>query len=175
MKKSINKFLVLGLIFTILAVAINAFIVYQSCLGGTKSTSWSEPVAEAVADVINTIKPDTITTENFEPFSISIRKIIGHFGLFGINGIISTLAIYFDLAYFNKMKLLYVGLFSSIFGFLIAGLTEIIQYFVPGRAGLFTDVLIDFSGFLLAVLGIIFIIFIISREIKKRENKMLTE
>ncbi len=44
-----RKFLVLSIIFTVLSIALNAFIIYQACLKGGDSSAWSDKVAESAA------------------------------------------------------------------------------------------------------------------------------
>ena len=57
-----------------------------------------------------------------------------------------------------------------VYGFLFAGLTELLQLITPGRCGLMRDVLVDFSGYSLAavLLSIGFIIFFV---VKRKKNK----
>ena len=162
-----KKFLFISIIFTILAVALNAFIIYQSCLGSGESTSWSEPVAEAAATVINTIKPETITPVNMPDFSAFIRKAIGHYGLFGLDGIITTNAFIFTFTgtkIYEKYKLIWISLVVGVF---VAFLTEFIQLYTPGRSGEITDALIDSSGYLTSFILILITIYIFKKNTKK--------
>ena len=52
---------------------------------------------------------------------------------------------------------------NIILGFGVAALTEFIQYFVPGRYGCLSDVLLDFSGFIIS--AILLSVILIIREI----------
>ena len=164
-----HRFLVVSIIFVMLSVMLNAFIIYQACLRGTSSASWSDTISEVAADVINSISPNTITEANMPDFSSFIRKAIGHFGLFGLDAIITTLAVYFSVE--NELFFPHVcGLaISSSIGILVAVLTEIIQTFVPGRSGEATDSFIDISGY---VLGAIIIYLILLLIIRNKEKKM---
>ena len=162
-----RKYFVLSIVFVSLSVLINAFIIYQSCLKGSSSSSWSDNVTKTAADVINTIAPNTITEKNMPDFSSFIRKAIGHYGLFGINGIVTTLAIYFSISYTSFYKHHWGIAISGSFGLLIASLTEIIQSFVPGRSGQITDVIIDFAGFFTSV-AIVYLIIILALDHKKK-------
>ena len=63
---------------------------------------------------------------------------------------------------------------NYISGFLIAGITEIIQAFAPGRGPLFKDVFLDYYGFLTS--SILITVVIIVLEIynfigKKKKRK----
>ena len=121
-------------------------------------------------------------TDNINNFYYYIRKGIGHFGAFLVLGIFSTL---FYLLFLRR-KLYILGIaINFLFGFLFAGLTELIQKFVPGRSGLFSDVIIDYSGFLTSAIFItvlLTIIFVIKMVLKRKneiginnENIKLTE
>lgn len=159
-----KKFLVLSIIFVILGLGINVFIIYQSCLPAGDSTEWSSPVVEIAASIVNAFSPEAITESNMPEFSSVIRKLIGHFGLFGLNGVLTTLALFFSTCE-EKFYTTKHGIFLSLaFGFTIASLTEIIQLVTPGRSGEFTDVLIDFSGYLVAF----FIVFLILKLVKRK-------
>ena len=94
---------------------------------------------------------------NLSDFFYKVRKGLGHFGAFLVLGIFSTFT---WLLFFTKKKMFFSVPINIILGFGIAALTEIIQLYVPGRYGALSDVLLDFSGFILSA-GIISIVFII--------------
>ena len=121
---------------------------------------------EVAEDTINTISPGTITEANHESFASFIRKAFGHFGLFVISGLLSPLAIYLVLNPFRWSKHYLNVIICLSFGLMIAAITEIIQLNVPGRSGEFTDVLIDFSGYLVGALIVGLILFLILRRQK---------
>ena len=113
--------------------------------------------------------------QNVTEFMKIIRKLVGHFGAFAVLGIFSTLTYFM---FFGK-KLFSVGValnFATAFGF--AALTEYIQTLTPGRAGRFTDVMIDFYGFLLTAVTItllVVLIWLIIFLIKKYKEKKATK
>ena len=78
----------------------------------------------------------------------AIRKIVGHFLLFGLSGIFVTLTIMMNDFLMNKFKWINI-IYIASFGLLIAAISEFIQYFTPGRYGALTDILIDYSGYVL--------------------------
>ena len=80
-------------------------------------------------------------------FFRKVRKGIGHFGAFLVLGIFSTLTY---LLYLNKKKMFFSVPINYAAGFALAAITEIIQLFVPGRYGAFSDVMLDFYGFLVS-------------------------
>ena len=167
MKKS-KKDWILLIIFLVLAVAINAYIIYHACLNGAQSTEASNGVVEVSEDVVNTIKPGTITETNHNDFANFIRKAFGHFGLFVISGLFSSLATYFLIKDTKWYKQGIGTGISFVFGFLLAMTTEIIQLNVPGRSGEFIDVLIDTSGYILGLGIVVLILFLVLRHQKKK-------
>ena len=120
---------------------------------------------------MNTVAPGTVTPENHDSFALFIRKAFGHFGLFSISGLLSSLAIYLSIKPMKWSKNYLMIIISLVFGLFMGILTEVIQLNVPGRSGQFTDVLIDFSGYILGFLIILLIVFlIIKHEIKKQKQ-----
>ena len=158
------------IVFIVLAVAINAYIIYHSCLDGVKSSEASQGVVEVSADAVNTIKPNTVTPSNYDQFATFIRKTFGHFGLFVISGVFSSLAIYYIFKDFGWIKHYLNMIFAFAFGLLIAATTEIIQLSVPQRSGEFTDVLIDYSGYLLGAFIAGLVLFFVIRHLRKKQQ-----
>ena len=167
-----KKYLIFTIIICALAVAINAYIIMHSCLDAARSTEASNGVVEVAEEAVNTVSPGTITPENHDSFATFIRKAFGHFGLFVISGLLSSLAIYLSLNPQKWSKYYWLIIISLGFGLFMGSLTEIIQLNVPGRSGQFTDVLIDFGGYLLGFLIILLILFLI---IKNQNKKSTTE
>ena len=165
-----KKYLFFMILSIILAVAINGYIIMHSCLDAAESTKASSQVVEVAEEVVNTVIPDTITAENHDSFATFIRKAFGHFGLFAVSGILSSLALYLSLSPYEWSKHYINVVFSLTFGLMMGIITETIQLAVPGRSGQVTDVLIDFSGYLLGTLILGLIIFLVLR--KKNKNKV---
>lgn len=138
----------------------------HSCLDAIRSTEASNSVVEVAEETINTISPGTITEANHESFASFVRKAFGHFGLFVISGLLSPLAIYLIINPFKWSKHYLNVIIGLSFGLMIAAVTEIIQLNVPGRSGEFTDVLIDFGGYLVGALIVGLILFLILRRQK---------
>ncbi len=165
-----KKYWIWTIIVVILALAINAYIIMHSCLDAIESSKQSQGVVEVVEEVVNTISPGTITADNHDSFASFIRKAFGHFGLFAISGLLSSLAIYLLLNPFKWSKYWQLIIIALAFGLMIGVITELIQLNVPGRSGEFRDVLIDFSGYLLGFLLILLILFIIKKHNKKEQT-----
>ena len=157
---------ILSLTFGLLSLAINVFIIIQSCLDGGDSTSQSSWVVSLLQNIINTFSKDAINESNITLFTHVVRKLIGHFGLFALDGLITSIFIYFTFK--NKLNILVLMGISLVFGLLIAISTEVIQHFIPGRSGEALDVLIDYSGyFLFAIYTLLITYLIISRKHSK--------
>lgn len=161
---------ILFVIFLVLAIAINAYIIYHACLNGAKSSEASSQVVEVSEDVVNTVKPGTITETNHDSFASFIRKAFGHFGLFVISGLFTSFALYFFIKDFKWYRHYFGAIISFILGFSLAATTEIIQLNVPGRSGEFTDILIDSSGYLLGLGVVALIVFLTLRYKRKHTN-----
>lgn len=168
MKKS-KLDLILMIIFTVLALAINAYIIYHSCLNGSQSSQASQGVVEVSEEVVNTVRPGTVTSENYNAFATFIRKSLGHFGLFVVSGIFSSLSIYYIFKDFKWIKHFLNTIFALSFGLIVAMTTEIIQLNVPERSGEFTDVLIDYGGYLLGAFLVGLLLFLIIRHQRKKQ------
>ena len=149
-------------IFSI-AVAINLFILINAFINGEVSAKESNTIAHTTADVINTVKPETITPDNFDRFAFDLRKAVGHFGLFALSGGFSSLALYLFVRDTKVGYFLWQGLMTLGFGFTLALLSEFVQVFVEGRTGAWADVGIDFSGYFIGFF-LVFLILLIRKS-----------
>lgn len=170
MKKSKRDWILL-IIFLVLAVLINVYIIYHACLNGADSSQASQGVVEVSEDVVNTVKPGTVTEANYNEFATFIRKAFGHFGLFSISGFLSSLSIFLLINPAKNSKYYMPIVISLEFGLLMGLITETIQLGVDGRSGELTDVLIDFGGYLLGFLLILLMLFLIIKHLNKKEAK----
>lgn len=118
---------------------------------------------------IEVVRQDLIT--DLSKFFLKVRKSLGHFGAFLVFGICSTFTY---LLYFDKKKWFFSVPLNIAQGFGLAALTEYIQTFVPGRCGAMSDVLIDFSGFMISALVLsicIIATYFIKKALKNRKEK----
>jgi VanZ family protein len=122
-----------NLIITILAYLMVVVIFGNSLLPGDISSSQSGFFSGLIKDILAflglNIQDDMI--------SFFVRKL-AHFTEFFVLGVLWTFV-------FMRRYERYV-LITILFGMCIAGIDEFIQYFVPGRAMMFTDFLIDVLG-----------------------------
>ncbi|MCR5505499.1 MAG: VanZ family protein, partial [Bacilli bacterium] len=92
---------------------------------------------------ISAYQKGAINDSNRGEFRQFVRKYSGHLMLFFITGIFTTITMYMFL---DAKKWWIAPFASALHGFTIAGISELIQLIVPGRAGLWSDVGIDYMG-----------------------------
>jgi len=132
-------------IFFALFVAMSSAIIYFSTENAELSSQTSDKVGEIVAIVAESIgiKVD----QNSDSFKNFIRKAFGHFGLFlvvSVNGVLVTLLLK------NNPQMKRIVAYSFLgYGLILAIITEIIQTQAGGRSGQFSDVLIDYFGYII--------------------------
>lgn len=96
-------------------------------------------------------------SDAFSNWTFRIRKALGHFSAFLVLGIFSALTHFMYAG--RKWKSIPV---SIGVGFGMSALTEWLQYFVPNRTANFSDVTLDFQGFLCGAAGIFLILSVVS-------------
>ena len=159
---------ILFYVFLTLAVAVNVLIIVESCIGGEGSAAQSFSFSESIANLIEHIFPGAI--KDHAAFHSAIRKIVGHFLLFGLSGIFTTLTFVMNDYLMNKFKWKNIIFILSI-GLVIALVSELIQYFVPSRNANFIDVLTDFLGALIGIMICLMVYGIVRLIQKTNENK----
>ena len=153
-----------------IAVAINLFILINAFITGEASAKESNTIAHTAADVINTVKPNTITPKNFPTFAFNLRKAVGHFGLFALSGGFTSWALYLFIKNTKVKWFVYQLSMTLGYGLLLASITELTQIFVDGRTGTFADIGIDFGGYFLGVFLVFLILLLKKSPIFKREK-----
>lgn len=123
----------------VLLIIWMAFIFFMSSMPGDISSEQSD----FVLDILKMLGVD-VSGERGMELSYIIRKIAHVSEYF----ILCILLYRVWEMYFSKGKAL---IFSFISAFLYAGTDEFHQYFVPGRVGVFKDVIIDSFGALIAI------------------------
>lgn len=116
---------------------------------------------------IKAVPAGSIKSSSIGNVGTYLRKSIGHAAVFMIAQIFTFITIYLFLV---KKKW---WLYSSISlgeGLIISAASELIQYFVPSRKGLFIDVLIDFIGVVVGFMLAFSVILIIKKIRKNKEN-----
>ena len=166
-----KRYVVVAWILFGLSFVLNAFIIYQSCLNGDQSTASSGSISSFIKSILNAIFPNLINEGNIDAFNGFIRKFIGHFSLFLVDGLITSWCLYYLLD-LTKLKKWWIKLIVSLsFGLFMAILTECIQLSIPGRAGSAIDILIDYAGYIIGTGIIVLIYFLIFRHHQKQIQK----
>jgi len=135
--------------------------------GSVVITATSEANIEVQATLTLTIIPlEAINNSNIASFGAYLRKALGHFSLFFVNGLLGALTFYL---FIDKKSLAVKLLLSLIPGIFFAALSEFIQLFVDGRGASIYDVLIDSSGYIAAVLCV-YLFFVVKQKIKQKKD-----
>ena len=138
----------------------------------TMTVTIDDGVLEPIIYTIDFEVEKTPFIEDLVSFFYMVRKGIGHFGAFLVLGILGSFGL---LLMFDKKKWIFSIPLNIILGFGIAGLTEYIQTFVPGRSGNWDDVWLDFSGFMTAasIITVMILLIYFRKYIKNCKKKKL--
>ncbi len=146
-------------IFFILTIAVMIGIFLFSCENSDDSSETSGNIVEIVIDVCYDDfheMPYAEQKDVYDNISHIIRKT-AHFTVFAALGFCASM-------FLGRRKLIgWKSLGTLVFCFLYACSDELHQYFVPGRACMFTDVLIDTSGSLTGMLVSMVILMTVKR------------
>lgn len=168
MKKiQIAKWVMFGL-----ALATNIFILVNGFIVGEASAAESGNIAQFLASIINSFAPNTINDGNFETFAFIMRKLVGHFGLFAVDAVFSTLAIYFFTITKKWYKFYWLSMMGLGTGFIVAILSELAQIITPDRVGSWADVGVDFGGFFLGFAIVILVLFLSKKLIASKSDNI---
>ncbi len=159
------------IVLRVICLALTAFVLFwmfvMSGQDADDSTGTSNWVGYIVASVI---KPGfgNMTQEEQAEYIASIDHYVrkaAHFTEFAALGAL----LLFDLHLFDVKRFLTVYI-AFLSGFVVACLDELHQLFIPGRACMFTDVLIDTGGVAVGCVFAILVIFAVN-AIRKRKSK----
>lgn len=153
-------------LFLVLYIFITIIVFYKAFENAEQSTESSDKVTDTIVGAIDQITPgeESITNKvDIEDIKVWVRKGIGHFGVFALLGLFTTLTYYF----FIKKQYLSI-IITILSGLLTAILSECIQLFSEGRVGSFADVILDFGGFIITFL-ITEVIIILFEKYKKKK------
>lgn len=141
------------IIFTLLYIILALVSIIFSLQNGEASSNESSFVTNIAIRVLNAITFNKINFE-YDLIHLLIRKVIGHFSLFFLIGLFGYIT--YNL-YFNSIKKAWiVNLIVAIF---IVVTSEGLQLLSRGRSCEFKDMIIDYSGCLLATLICVLISF----------------
>lgn len=158
---------ILKWVFLVLALGWSIFLIINGIIPGGESKAQSDSVAHVVEDAINTVSPGTINPSNFDSFAFTIRKLLGHFLAFTLDGILISICVFFFLINQKWYKFYFPMLIAFSAGFVVAGISELIQLFTAGRSGQWSDIFIDLGGYVLGMV-IIFLILFLTKNLDPR-------
>lgn len=153
-----------SIILLVLFTLFNLFIFYEALTPAAGSTEQSNSVAKIIVEIVE-VFGEKLTEAESQHLSHNVRKLIGHYGLFVIDGILG-LSFFFSLSKNKRQELL----FSCLTGLVAAIIAELLQLIPEGRSCEVLDMLINFSGYLTGVLLVIIVIKIY-RKAKQRRNR----
>ncbi len=107
----------------------------------------------------------------YNELQLLVRKSLGHFGLFALTAAFASIFIWLT---FEKDIHKFIALaVSMVIGFALAGFSELIQVYTPGRFGAWKDVGIDTAGYALTVLLTVIVVAIIKliKHLIKKKKK----
>ncbi len=142
----VNKKIFPYLFLTFLILWTSLILVF-SFASGEVSTDQSNFVSNLIVRFLSLFGVN-FGTNGLGELNVWVRKLIGHFGLFVVDGFLAVIT----LKAFLLQKPLKQFLWVMFFGVGVAVLSEIAQLFTPGRAGMALDVAIDVVGFLFGAL-----------------------
>ena len=162
----IRGFLILLLIWTF------TVIFGFSNQGAEESAGISGKITDIITSKIKYIQEKD--PEQKQKILIRVERVIrklAHFAIYTIVGILLMSLVYtYNLEEMDKIAI------SLIAGIIYATSDEIHQHFIPGRAAMFSDVIIDSMGILLGVLLVMLVVkiyneYIINEKVLKENNK----
>lgn len=115
------------------------------------ATSQADPTIQGTIE-LTIIPTPVIGDEDIGDFSTFVRKTIGHYLLFFVNGLVG----FFTFYYFRKDDHWPAMIFLISIGAIFSGLSELLQLITPGRGARLLDVGINFLGFISAVAMLLF-------------------
>ena len=153
-----HRLIVLRVVLTLLSVAAVSFIFYNSLLTADDSTVKSSGIREMLNSVLRSLGIEWEITEHMT------RKAAHFVEFFVLGALLCATA----LAYFPRAGMLFAALGAGI---AVAVTDELIQTGSAGRSGQVSDVLLDASAVLTAVLLAALIRFLYCRKKERRHEK----
>lgn len=142
-------------------IIIMITIYLFSCMQGDDSSEQSGRILQALVKIVESISSTELSEAVLGFLHLFIRKV-AHFTEYAALGASIMYAIHL---FFTNKK--YAFALSLLLAALYAATDEIHQYFVPGRYGTWSDVLIDTAG---ALAGIMIFVFVIYSHHGKRDE-----
>ncbi len=148
--------IVIRTILWILVVLWMGVIFSFSAENAEESLNTSDSIVDVVVEGILETQKEAMSISEYESFKMKVSHFVrksAHFTAYMLLGILTLSALLT-----HKMKNTTRIFLTVVVCFLYAVSDEIHQIFVPGRAGRFSDVMIDTSGALLGILLVLGVI-----------------
>lgn len=158
--KIVKRNYIFRIFMILITSALIAFAFVHSSMPSDVSGAESEATMEFFQSILNFFGISIELTDHI------VRKL-AHFTEYTAMGIMMMNTVYSfnkEKAYIFFPHILFCGLFTSV-------IDETIQLNVPGRAGMITDVLLDFSGVVTGII-IMFAILTIYKAIRKKRRQI---
>ena len=152
----------------VLVILWMGMIYNFSAENADESLETSDSVVDVVIERLFNSKKDPLNNTAFDDFKMKVSHFVrksAHFTAYMILGILTSSALLTHNFKKTTKSILSLGIC-----FLYAVSDEIHQEFVPGRAGRFSDVMIDTSGALLGVVLVLAAVSIVLRLRKKSHD-----
>ena len=124
-----------------------------------------------------TFKVDRNYRFTWSQLTLVVRKTLGHYSLFAVTALFSVGFIL--MAFHKDWHRVIALLVSEVTGFALAGFSELLQLYTPGRSGRWEDVGIDTAGYSLTIVIALLVILIVWAirffKKKKKENPIKEE
>jgi len=130
----------------------------------TATSVMDENISASVT--INVLKASTLNAQQEEDLYMFVRKGLGHYSLFFLDGLLGYLTMFYFLK--GKQKQTRYFFVSIGIGFILSLLLEALQLFANGRSPLVTDAIINFLGYLTASIVMYLIFYFVKRSKDKK-------
>jgi len=156
----------LAYVYLSLFIITSTAIIIFASLSGEVSSEQSSTLLNIVVKITTIFKINLSQTQ-LDGLHLFIRKAIGHFGIFLLDGAFALLSIHYWTGLKTRTKFV-VALSTGIF---IAGLSEVIQMLAPNRGPAIGDVIIDFFGFFVGTVIVYWLLNLTSQKQNKKIRK----
>ena len=162
------KIIATRIVLWVLVVLWMVVIFSFSAENAEESLETSDGIVDVVVEQLLEDKKDAMSETEYDSFKMKVSHFVrksAHFTAYMILGTLSTSALLTHNIKKTTMSILSLGIC-----FLYAVSDEIHQVFVPGRAGRFSDVMIDTSGAVLGILLCLGTVYVIRRLKNKNSH-----
>ena len=138
-------------------------------------TSNENPEVSNYVD-IHVVTRGVINRDNFAQFAIYVRKSLGHFLLFLLDGVFMLLLLsnLNNIVEYKHKKCWHYLLAVFAFAVFMAFLSEFIQFFIPYRDFSFVDIGVDLLGYVIGA-GIVLLVQFLIKKHREKSSKQIEQ